>query len=256
LWTAAQNGHLEAVKLLIEFGANIEVRGKNQQMDFTPEEIARENGKSQIANYLKKIASSPLHQPTTKKRKTIHEEVKVEKTMKEREIENEKEEEKRDPFLLQLEQLQEFLATAKEEHQQLLKAHENLAKKSKEVDELTEKYAEKEMENTSLQIELKRLKGENLEALTIKDAEELALKLRANLAQVEAAIESKKKREIESLKDKNMCVICLDSEKQVLVEPCNHLCLCCPCAETLQPLKTKTCPICRKSIEDFRIVFM
>lgn len=41
------------------------------------------------------------------------------------------------------------------------------------------------------------------------------------------------------------CVICLDKEKDTLLKPCRHFCVCSECAIALAG-----CPVCRKPIED------
>lgn len=40
------------------------------------------------------------------------------------------------------------------------------------------------------------------------------------------------------------CVVCLDKQKTILLQPCNHLCLCENCEATMT-----TCPLCRQRIE-------
>ena len=40
------------------------------------------------------------------------------------------------------------------------------------------------------------------------------------------------------------CVVCLDKQKTILLQPCNHLCLC----ENCEEMMTK-CPLCRERIE-------
>ena len=40
------------------------------------------------------------------------------------------------------------------------------------------------------------------------------------------------------------CVICLDSEKTMLVVPCGHKCMCEPCAVALRGAGGR-CPLCR-----------
>ena len=42
-----------------------------------------------------------------------------------------------------------------------------------------------------------------------------------------------------------LCVICLDKEKEILLKPCRHFCVCFDCA-----IVSEECPICRKPIAD------
>ena len=41
------------------------------------------------------------------------------------------------------------------------------------------------------------------------------------------------------------CVVCLDQEREVVLDPCRHYCLCRQCSDNLI-----TCPMCRRRIED------
>mmetsp|Transcript_9559 Transcript_9559/g.12511 ORF Transcript_9559/g.12511 Transcript_9559/m.12511 type:complete len:354 (-) Transcript_9559:211-1272(-) len=45
------------------------------------------------------------------------------------------------------------------------------------------------------------------------------------------------------------CVVCMSAEKNVMVLPCSHVCLCEECAKQL-PLRSKNCPICREAFTD------
>ena len=53
--------------------------------------------------------------------------------------------------------------------------------------------------------------------------------------------------------DALLCVVCLTEPKNVMVEPCAHLCICKGCAQ-LGPLESK-CPLCRTHITAFRTVY-
>ena len=44
-----------------------------------------------------------------------------------------------------------------------------------------------------------------------------------------------------------LCVVCLEEEKEVLLLPCSHLCLCSACAQSIMA-STKQCPVCRSAI--------
>lgn len=47
----------------------------------------------------------------------------------------------------------------------------------------------------------------------------------------------------------NLCVICQDRRKSVVLLPCRHLCLCQNCSINLKRYRT-VCPLCRKSFRD------
>jgi len=51
--------------------------------------------------------------------------------------------------------------------------------------------------------------------------------------------------EVQRLKDKRLCVVCLDKPKNQVIFPCMHLCLC----ETCSQVGLVQCPLCRKKIE-------
>ena len=44
------------------------------------------------------------------------------------------------------------------------------------------------------------------------------------------------------------CLICLEENKDTLIMPCGHLCVCGPCGKALTEAK-QTCPICRGAIQ-------
>ncbi|VDM46313.1 unnamed protein product [Toxocara canis] len=45
-----------------------------------------------------------------------------------------------------------------------------------------------------------------------------------------------------------LCCICLLREKSVLLQPCNHICLCCPCSMEIMHSSNPNCPLCRAKI--------
>jgi hypothetical protein len=52
--------------------------------------------------------------------------------------------------------------------------------------------------------------------------------------------------------ERQMCVICQDRIKNMLLLPCKHLCLCEECSGHAQ---VSSCPICRKPIKEKMKVF-
>lgn len=51
------------------------------------------------------------------------------------------------------------------------------------------------------------------------------------------------------------CVICKDRKKNVLIIPCNHVCLCLSCYDELRQ-NQNTCPICREIIQEMKRVYL
>ncbi|XP_017480532.1 PREDICTED: probable E3 ubiquitin-protein ligase LUL2 [Rhagoletis zephyria] len=51
----------------------------------------------------------------------------------------------------------------------------------------------------------------------------------------------------------NECVICMDNQRDCVLHPCHHLCVCIKCGRLLLK-RTDSCPICRRPISNaFRI---
>lgn len=50
--------------------------------------------------------------------------------------------------------------------------------------------------------------------------------------------------------EENVCVICRDEQKNVVLMPCRHLCLCITCSGSI-----RTCPLCRKPIRNILSVY-
>ncbi|KFM71451.1 Ring finger protein 26, partial [Stegodyphus mimosarum] len=55
------------------------------------------------------------------------------------------------------------------------------------------------------------------------------------------------KRELSAEKEKHLCVVCHDSEKNVILFPCRHMCMCESCTLALQS-SFQGCPLCRRQI--------
>jgi hypothetical protein len=56
--------------------------------------------------------------------------------------------------------------------------------------------------------------------------------------------------QVKKLQAERLCCVCIDNPKNVLFEPCGHLCCCRECYRQLppQPPQQPKCPICRQSI--------
>ena len=76
-------------------------------------------------------------------------------------------------------------------------------------------------------------------------------------------VESESKSSESSLPDegeataKLTCKICWDAETTMMFRPCNHLCVCKECADTVLDLtaRERKCPICRKKIRSAERVY-
>lgn len=75
---------------------------------------------------------------------------------------------------------------------------------------------------------------------------------RRDLANTQWAIQQRRARtklpRTESDEGSNVCVVCLDSPKEVILLDCGHVCMCLNCVTSLSDNK---CPICRQHIRKF-----
>jgi hypothetical protein len=55
--------------------------------------------------------------------------------------------------------------------------------------------------------------------------------------------------------DENLCVVCDDAKKQIILLPCKHMCLCKTCSDRCLFDTIKECPLCRAEIKDSMEVF-
>lgn len=63
--------------------------------------------------------------------------------------------------------------------------------------------------------------------------------------------ESNLREELERERDKNLCVVCQTENKNIVVMPCRHMCMCKNCCTQLfriQRHHRRTCPLCRHTI--------
>jgi hypothetical protein len=57
----------------------------------------------------------------------------------------------------------------------------------------------------------------------------------------------------EDIRGRNLCVICQDAQKTILLRPCNHYCLCGNCAFNVTAVRS--CPLCNTTITERITVF-
>ena len=55
--------------------------------------------------------------------------------------------------------------------------------------------------------------------------------------------------------EENLCVVCDDAKKQIILLPCKHMCLCKTCSAQCLFITIKECPLCRTEIKDSMEVF-
>ena len=62
-------------------------------------------------------------------------------------------------------------------------------------------------------------------------------------------------RKMEKLEEEMLCVVCQDKKKTILLQPCNHVCLCENCVTHVMK-GNRRCPICRKYVKQQIYVFL
>jgi len=62
-------------------------------------------------------------------------------------------------------------------------------------------------------------------------------------------------KKIEKLEEEMLCVVCQANKKNVLLQPCNHVCLCPTCITEVMR-QNSHCPLCRKRISKWTKVYL
>lgn len=144
-------------------------------------------------------------------------------------------------------------------HIQQLKAIQNQAKslmdhnfklkqKLKSLEKQSETVSELRDENNSLlaqmsqkETELARILGRQLDSMELGECIELLTIVSDSLRKIQQHVRVKSDTLLALCK----CVICMTSDRSVVLKPCGHFSMCEKCSRDL-----KTCPLCRCSISD------
>ena len=62
-------------------------------------------------------------------------------------------------------------------------------------------------------------------------------------------------KKMEKLEEEMLCVVCQANKKNILLQPCNHVCLCPSCVKEVMRQNTH-CPLCRKRISSWTKVYL
>lgn len=99
-------------------------------------------------------------------------------------------------------------------------------------------------------------RGEQLEQLSTTELEALMQSMENQQMQTLQAMKKVRARmnvvELEAahkIREEHACIICWDRNRQILLQPCNHLCYCQECMDSLEPEKLNRCPICRSKVK-------
>ena len=65
------------------------------------------------------------------------------------------------------------------------------------------------------------------------------------------------RRQLEEERDRKLCVVCQDNDKNILIFPCKHLCVCIECVEEIanSSVDRRKCPLCRGRISSYLEVY-
>jgi hypothetical protein len=92
----------------------------------------------------------------------------------------------------------------------------------------------------------------DLECVSLQDLEQLEKELEQRLAAVKEEKLAKSRKENFDRSEHRLCVVCQEEERNVLLLPCRHLCLCAGCRDRPELV---TCPLCRHTIDSYLDVF-
>lgn len=146
---------------------------------------------------------------------------------------------------------------------------------------VSEKQEELLVVNPSdIKLKIKRSKEQKFYYVSIKDGKSIKISHRLyNFLEIFKGIAEKENRNLElnldivcdpekadsselkdclTLTDKQLsremeCCICLNTAKSILLEPCNHVCLCEDCAKEM---KAKKCPICSQEYKSEKKIYL
>ena len=62
-------------------------------------------------------------------------------------------------------------------------------------------------------------------------------------------------KKMEKLEEEMLCVVCQGNKKNILLQPCNHVCLCPSCVREVMR-QSSHCPLCRKHISKWTKVYL
>ncbi|EDW75993.1 uncharacterized protein Dwil_GK19052 [Drosophila willistoni] len=62
--------------------------------------------------------------------------------------------------------------------------------------------------------------------------------------------------DVNSLNNRPGCVICMDRNRNIVILPCRHLCLCKECSQQFEQRFEDRCPVCRNAISSFLPVYV
>jgi len=116
------------------------------------------------------------------------------------------------------------------------------------LNEARNKLSESHSKLSDVEKNYKLLSGDHdaLSNISLEQCDELILTSNHNQ-------EKLLQRRASLINDRQLCVICQDAQKTILLRPCNHYCLCGNCASNVTAVTR--CPLCNTTITDRMTVF-
>jgi hypothetical protein len=116
------------------------------------------------------------------------------------------------------------------------------------LESLNSQLRMRETDVKSLQEQVLALNGnaEDLKTVSSRMLTQILQALRHTVVKIQTEMERRK-----DLGSSDLCVVCMESKKTILIMPCNHLCLCFECSRSV----SDKCPMCRSPVENKIKVF-
>lgn len=77
-----------------------------------------------------------------------------------------------------------------------------------------------------------------------------------NQRKVAIELINKQQKQTQEINEDNLCIICQDEKKNIVLLPCAHLCLCGNCVEQILKSNKRQCPLCNGRITQHHKVFL
>nr|QBK85057.1 MAG: ubiquitin-protein ligase [Pithovirus LCDPAC02] len=114
---------------------------------------------------------------------------------------------------------------------------------------ITNKYTINSTDNINVEFFIKYKKRKDEEIVKYVYEEIIKYKKRKD----EEIMKYKKLKDEEIMKNEgNVCCICLDDIRNVVILPCKHMCICKKCSK----LDIEKCPLCRQNIKKYMEVYV
>ena len=128
-------------------------------------------------------------------------------------------------------------------HTDKMQLKSQIESNTKKAERQSEEFAAKKQ---TLELQIKEVN------LKLKKAEKQNQVFEEKMLKVKAKNDDLK-LEVENEKDEKLCIICVDNNRNILLQPCNHFCMCNKC---MLYKKWAKCPLCRQHIQSTLDVYV